>query len=1424
MKLIDISQRYFLYNGDTYFCVDAETDSNLNVRVVHALDPQSGREFYIRGEAVDDLTPLDDDALGMAYRPVSQLPAIDTSVPDSMGDDIHSAMQKLQKAVGGSTVDFVCERLQWSRHQIGDYLLAEQVDAVALAIYNIEARHQSIIIGDQTGIGKGRMAASLIRYAKVQGKKAIFITEKPKLFTDIYRDLCDTGSDDLKPFILASDKKDDKGRMEAAIYESDSDGNVIRAIHQPASLDMQNAVCVSGKFPKGYDFLCTTYSQFNVTLDPKKITKATQKGYNRNLFLINIAPQCILILDEAHNASGSSAVTDRFTGGTTGEVTGSNTFQVVSKAVTSAAGVCFLSATFAKTPNNMPLYTFRSCLSETGLTDGDLIQSIKKGGEALQEIISASLVREGQMVRREKTYDGIKVRYIYLDKKGEEYGVPDLEQTHRALSDNVTDLMRKIIEFERKYVNPVIGEIAVDMAVQGGEVSQDNAQLGVQRTEYFSRASNIVRQMLLSVKAEAIADHAIQQLKSGKKVVIALSQTFEAMLKDLMEELQVPADSGRVIQCDFGMALLRGLRNTMVINLKDEKGKSDGKMVIPVHALPPESQEAYYELEDEIKRTKTGVNISPIDIIAHKIRKAGYNLAEITGREYNVVFNDDTFTSGKIYTRRKESANAVVTQYQNNKCDVLIINSSGATGLSVHATNKGTTLRPDEVKPRCMIIAECELDISKEVQKRGRINRTGQLKNIPPSYDYVMSAVPAEKRNMMMLQKKLLSLDANTTSKQKQSTNIIDVADLLNKYGDTVAVQFLKDNAELNGFLGDPLHLYDEATNKMRETATVPDAMKKISGRVALLKCKEQEDFYNTITESYTQYVDYLKQRGEYDLEVTDVPLNATLIKSSVFTAQKSKGNSVFAAASYIGEYECDNLVKPYTATQVEGLLQNILKSYGDLTPQEYADQLAEKLVLEAQKTKKIREIETKAQLALQTTSINSGKLSKEKKQEKIDELNKKHAAQLFKIDADCNKKTMRKGVIKQFYAGRQCVTEFGYAVCLGARLGRAKNPYILSNITISFAVASSAKYLEFNLSDNGFVELGKISAQSSPDIDVLDQWHRLVSESSKSRETRQIITGNILAAYPEILKSEDILHAKFNVKLITFTLSNGGREKGILLPRDVAGKGTAAILTKIDIADAKAYYDNVFAQRYTHTTISFTAGMTMEVEANNGTIRELSVRTGGTSKFHSEIANDKFWTTIDRNGRGMTKHSKWYSISLYDYDKGLNAAYEKTLQFLASKKLQVEATQQDAEKILGSGRTLDDTANWKPLKVNKSHIPTDPKRAAISPLLLAELELLKHHLDGGNPLNGTPKNENLGDTPPEPTHIYVGKGKYNGYPVTVEWFPTPKLPYQYDCLVTYTKELHPRIWDRKTWYADKEDLISIHLLQSEAKLAKLNK
>jgi len=78
---------------------------------------------------------------------------------------------------------------------------------------------------------------------------------------------------------------------------------------------------------------------------------------------------------------------------------------------------------------------------------------------------------------------------------------------------------------------------------------------------------------------------------------------------------------------------------------------------------------------------------------------------------------------------------------------------------------------------------------------------------------------------------------------------------------------------------------------------------------------------------------------------------------------------------------------------------------------------------------------------------------------------------------------------------------------------------------------------VEFNLSDNGFAELGAISAYGDPQNSVLENWQQIIQDATKSREMRRIVTGNILAAYPQV---EDLMENEdckaFNVKLVFLT------------------------------------------------------------------------------------------------------------------------------------------------------------------------------------------------------------------------------------------------------------------------------------------------
>lgn len=1055
-----------------------------------------------------------DDELGMPYVPASNACVVlNTQVPDSMGFETHAALARIKSEVGGSMDNFVRHRLGYTSHNaLCKALSAEQIDAVAMAIYNIEARGQGMIIGDQTGIGKGRIAAAMIRYGVKQGLKPIFITEKANLFSDIYRDLVAIGSAHLKPFII-------NGR-ETKTDIKDEDGNVV---YQALAPSEQTSIFQSNVAPAAYDFIVGTYSQFN----------SPEKKPEKPNFLMHIAKNNLMIMDEAHNSSGSS-----------------NTGEFMQRVVADTKGVVFLSATFAKRPDNMPIYAMKTAISEANLTRDELVEAIQKGGVALQEVLSSQLVAEGQMVRRERSFEGVEVNYIPLEAH---------ETQHRAIADNITEILRSIIGFQSNFIDKQVEELDKIAVAEGKEVGlrEGTSQAGVDNIPYFSKVFNVINQMLFSIKADAVADRAIQRLQEGKKPIIAFASTMGSFIEQMENENGLAVSDGDLINTDFAEVLRRGLDGIMRYTEKDVNGESIYKK-FELSDLSKEAQFEYQRILTRINEISTGISISPIDIIVQKLEKAGYKVAEVTGRKYAVQLNANG-NKGLVTTRKRINTNDAFRMFNNNEADVLMINQSGSTGASAHAivTPK---VPASEVKQRVMIVLQAELDINTEVQKRGRINRTGQI--LKPIYDYVISAIPAEKRLMMMLQKKLKSLDANTTSNQKQSTKILDVPDFLNKYGDKVVKEYLLENKEINDLLGDPLHIKESKGEDNKSEEETEDAAHRVSGRVAVLSTQMQADFYNEITERYNDYVEYLKQIGDYDLEVEALNLQTETIETSIIKMGKG-GESAFGDDSILEKVNANILKKPFKKAELENLLRETL---GNKNPEEHKKMLlddftysmAEKLQLEINATTDkyaalIKDIpnEKKVQKILEKEGEGAYQQAIKDREKELNAAKVLAIEQLHKSYK--NKQEYLQRILNFFTIGRKLAypvvtydngTETVLGVSLGVQIDKKKkNPYAPSAIKIRLAIANSNKYIAMPASFNEGIS--KIIAAShdikTPDTDVLlNEWEHEIKQKTKDRGIRFIITGNLLQAF-----------GSESGKLVSYTTMEGDTKKGILMPEE---------------------------------------------------------------------------------------------------------------------------------------------------------------------------------------------------------------------------------------------------------------------------------
>ena len=1105
----------------------------------------------------------------VAYTPRSENPfTLKAVMPADQQEAVNKNIEKL-----GDADQFLVDELGYNdKADLYAHLAAEQVDSVALALQQAK-KGNAFIIGDMTGIGKGRQAASLIRYAKKQGQVPVYFTKTAGLLSDVYRDLIDIGSKELRPFVFGSAK-------EAAI--TDADGNVVFALPSKSEVKrVLDYIEKNGELPKEYDYVLTTYSQVsngvyefdeNGNRKERKLAKgkkfgaAAISGQARRDAIEKLMKNGYLILDESHTAGGDSGQ--------------GNYFQHI---IQKAKNVTFFSATFAKRPDNMPIYALRTAMNQGGLKASDLIDAVKRGGATLQEIMSQALTQCGQMIRRERDMTGVTIDWKAIDD-------PEVVAEQREQYDSIIGLFNDIINFQRTYVsayvdrrNEELAEVQSSMGIKRGTEA-----LGIKNQPFASKAFNTVQQVLLSLKAKSAAERAIEYLKQGMKPVIALNNTNESQTGNLAlgEEMDAP---------DLGTSLKKGLEGTLRYTSKNAKDESESGY-INLSDLGADAVEAYHALEEKIRKTSTGLSLSPIDVIKNELTKAGYKVGELTGRQTEFVYNENgTVTKVK---RADTDKKKLAREFNDGQIDALILNKSAATGISLHASSKYADQRK-----RVMIVAQQQLDVNDEVQMRGRIDRTGQVAR--GAYEYVVSLIPAEQRLLMMFKAKLKSLDANTTSSQKSKFNEMEVADITNKYGDKVVKEYMAEHLDLYARMADPFgweksYGADLSAVDPQKLVASSDGMSseaggdasKLLGRMALLKVKEQEKMLQEIGDLYAAEIQRLNEMGENDLEITELPLKAKTINKGIWKeGSEPGGDNAFADNTYVEKVNMAVLKKPMKAEEVkkaqDGLTGNrswdeyrkekitAAKEYFDNKIAEATEKYEERAVKTATKAKEkyIKD----AKKAQKDTGMSDEQIEKMAGYQ----YDSVYGDEKTKLDEVVKNLKSKYGVFERALETFNTDDAFVLPTDMnnpaelsgfGNSYGRLIDIKITDNFspnasTVSFATLDGRRKITFPI--NGKVGIGsdkadvigiidrltrQASAMGDKHLRVLSMdasnWDKLTS--NESRKDGYIITGNLLQALI------DTKEQGLGGQLVKYTTDTGEVKTGILMPEKFEPKGLA--------------------------------------------------------------------------------------------------------------------------------------------------------------------------------------------------------------------------------------------------------------------------
>ena len=1028
-------------------------------------------------------------------------------LPRAQSQHAYSALENLEAQVGNID-EFVANELGYpSVEKMAKGLAGYQIDGLALAI-QANKLGKGFIIGDDTGVGKGRAAAAMIVWAKKNGKIPVFVTVNDSMYTSMYEDLINIGHEEFKIGMTNNN----------ASISRNMGGGKIKTVFENKGKDgpeLMSYIKKNGALPKGMDVLFTAYSQLN----------GGAGSPQRQDAIASLVAQgkAVLIMDEAHNAAGVPSDT---------ESRGQNAFfmslltgiDLLGKDVETPEDwapppAVYLSATFAKRPDNMPLYIHTN-LRYAANTPEELTTLFGKGvkTDVLQQVSSEMLVESGSMLRRERSYEGVTMEFVTDDENAPR----DIREV-----DKVTTILRALVNADR-----ALKEWSKDPANQAliiNTLGPPGSMLGKEGPGVFKEAKgnpftsvvhNYIGTLLLSAKTQTAVDMVVNKMNNGEKVVVGLQNTNGSALDDFVAKNGIKIGD-EIPNFGWQTLLQRAIDSTRRITLKAATGnpKDNIKVEIPYSLMPPSVRAGYDNLADMVKDFQSDLPVAPIDYMRTQLEgKYVWNIGdktvvgneppagvkarrlvvkEITGRNTAVDYSGDT---PKYMALDNPERVEMISSFQNGEesengpIDVLIINSAGATGISLHAS-----VEAFDQRPRHMVVLQPHGDISVFIQLLGRIHRTGQVEW--PSFTMLATGIPAERRILAMLRKKLSSLKSNTSG--GSSSTKVNGVDFINRYGDVATAEYLNEHADIRAFLAQPSFADpDEAAGS--------DLAHKASGTAGLLSSSDQQEFFDSIEASYLANIELRNATGTNALERRVLPLNAEMIKENLIEEGLDSSNP-FLADVVMAQFNVDVIGSIPTQKNIE---DDIAQALNGRTAQQIVEEIDADL--------NTIFVESRNQRILKQQALSAAIAAPGATEKDIAEATKQKEALDIEFATLGERREKTLSALRNQFAIGTGFDSFminnvpAAAVVIGvkvdkARIGKSKtgNPYSPSNFQV---------ILKRNIPEGRVAPT--LATLEGPSIDrsvpmrrpPLDEWFALKSVTG-GRTTRYIALGNILKA-----------------------------------------------------------------------------------------------------------------------------------------------------------------------------------------------------------------------------------------------------------------------------------------------------------------------
>ena len=816
-----------------------------------------------------DIEKIEDvNELQVRYDPSSELNSPRAvCIPKNMASPVAKALKDLSDK-HGNIDDFVMSKLQMTPEQIDKAFTAAQVDAIALAVSRFD-KGEGFILGDQTGFGKGRVMAAMIRYSILKGLKPVFITEKANLFSDmVARDLKAIHSLDMvKPLILNADAKNGSIR--------DDDGKIL------FSVTKQNAdrkAFIKDGDMGDYNLLLATYSQFN-----------REKSVKTDALTAMLTEGGSVLMDEAHNAAGDSNV-------------GTN---IKSALEISGAPVMYASATAIKSIHNIDVYSRN--MGNIPYSSQELLEAARHGGEHLLQVLNTMFANDGGIIRREYSLDDVE-----FSRKD-----PDAETVERniRLSSAASVLMQRMNKLSAKCFSYVKD---IEESISG-----DNS-LAVHYTNFTSRLYNLNRQLMLSLRVDDLVQSAIDDVSNNRKPVIVLDHTMDSITKDIVSDMEPDEDGKYVLDRHISMmdAMLRTIDK--LIEYKKKKfigrGKSESEYVrIEDKKIIAEYQAIRKEVQATDELTEMSLNV--FDIIHNTLNAHNITTSEISNRSMRTYIDDD----GRqiVETMPTLDRNLEKDRFNHGEADAILLSGAGSTGLSIHSCSSF-----NDQRQRSMHIGQPSANIVPFIQMLGRVNRLGQVNN--PLVTFHTSGLIGEKRELVGLGCKARELMASSTANRNSRIDILigDEQDMINDIGYKALIEYYNEYPEVAKQLGIN---YESMTKKVENgIIEASDVVRKTLSRTSMLihgpssiddidtsDIKSEyigtaAHLYACMSENFNAILSDMEAAGENPFNVNEYDWNYKTVRKALFSGvELQEYDSPFDEPVYVEDIEYTEVVSP---------------------------------------------------------------------------------------------------------------------------------------------------------------------------------------------------------------------------------------------------------------------------------------------------------------------------------------------------------------------------------------------------------------------------------------------------------------------------------------------------------------------------------